>query len=90
MDAYVSRCMKNWAAFKQPLQNGRERLLRSASIRPDLYRTRLGSPLAGVLRSRFFTQTLVEPEGEWLLYPFTPSRLWSFNNLTTSPRLTTI
>lgn len=87
MDAYISRCLKNWAAYRQPSADGRQRLLRAASIQPELYRTRLASPIASLIRSILYTQPIVEPDAEWLFTPFTQSRLWSFH-MATSSRLT--
>lgn len=87
MDAYISRCMKNWAALRNPAPDGRQRLLRAASIRPDLYGTRIGMPIANLLKSLFYSQTIIEPEQDWSFVPLTQSRLWSFH-MVTSPRLT--
>ena len=79
MDAYVSRCMKNWAASQSLPSGSRERLLRAAEIRPDLYRVRLGAPLSELIKALFYTQQVIEPEPDWLFVPFTQSRLWSFH-----------
>ena len=87
MDAYISRCLKNWAAYRQPSADGRQRLLRAAAVGPDLYRTRLAPPIASIIRSILYTQPVIEPESDWLLTPFTQSRLWSFH-MATSSRLT--
>ena len=87
MDAYISRCLKNWATLQQPAPDGRQRLLRTASIRPDLYRTRLAPPIANIIKSIFYAQPVIEPESDWLLTPFTQSRLWSFH-MATASRLT--
>ena len=84
MDVYIGRCMKNWAAFQKPAQGGRERLLRVASIRPDLYRTRLGLPIASTLKSLFYPQPVMDSEADWLFVPFTQSRVWSFHLATVS------
>jgi hypothetical protein len=86
MDVYIGRCMKNWAAFQKPAQGGRERLLRVASIRPDLYHTPLGLPIADMLKSLFYLQPVMEIEADGSFVPFTQSRVWSFH-LATAPRV---
>jgi hypothetical protein len=92
MDAYISRCMKNWAACQPLPAGGRERLIRAASLRPDIYRTRLGSPFSNVLKAVFSSQPVgmfaaIETEADWLFVPFTQSHLWSFH-LATSSKIT--
>lgn len=87
VDDYVGRSLKNWAV-QQPLPvDGRERLLRAARIRPEMFDGRRLPEVGKFLKSFFNAQPALEYQPDWLFVPFTQSRLWSFHVATT--RLTT-
>ena len=83
VDAYLSRCVKNWAAHNSAPENGRELLLRAARIQPEIFDSHRIFSINQLFKSIFYNQPIVEPDPDWLFVPFTQSRLWSFHVATT-------
>ena len=80
MDIYLGRCMKNWAADRNPPVESRGRLIRAAASLPVQQERRI-TRMLNVIRDRF----LYSPDGfysyyadEWSRSPVTQSSVWYY------------
>lgn len=86
MDAYLERCIKNWAARHQPPEDGRARLLEMAASPPEQRQRRIAS-LISWLKGWYSnpSQVFVYEKNEWTIGHAAQSRIW-FSHMTANWR----
>ena len=81
LDVYLGRCMKNWAADRDPPVESRRRLLIAAASLPVEQEQRL-SNLFSIIWDRFFSSPdnfYTYYHDEWPRAPITQSSAWYFH-----------
>ncbi|MBN1147130.1 MAG: hypothetical protein JXA78_07730 [Anaerolineales bacterium] len=80
MDVYLGRCMKNWAADREPPVESRRRLLKAAASLPVQQEQRLFN-LFSIIKDSFFSSPdrFYTYYDEWPRTPITQSSAWYFH-----------
>lgn len=81
LDVYLGRCMKNWAADRDPPAESRRQLLKAAASLPEKQERRLPQLFSGI-RDRFFASPdnfYAYHHDEWSRMPIMQSSAWYFH-----------